>query len=78
MKPLVNYCRWQGVVLRLRGRDDTAVWGHLINRQNDPETSAPFHFDLKTRQLTLHPGENEERIQLDDMGVVVKDAAHGA
>lgn len=72
MKPLVNYCRWQGMSLRLRGRDDTAVWGHLVQQQEDEKISTPFHFDLNTRRLILHPGASEEIIQLDEMGVIVK------
>ncbi|HRQ40666.1 MAG TPA: hypothetical protein PLD25_22345 [Chloroflexota bacterium] len=72
MKPLVYYCRWQGAALRLRGRDDTAVWGALVFvSENGDETTKPFHFNLQTRQLTLtHPGGGQ-LLQLDDMGVVV-------
>ncbi len=72
MKPLVNYCRWQGYVLRLQGRDETAVWGLLVQKKKEIETATPFRFNLKTWQLRLHPGANEEVVQLDEMGVVVK------
>lgn len=74
MKPLVYYCRWQGATLRLRGRDDTAVWGALVFiSANGDETTQPFHYNLHTRQLTLTHPTGDQRLQLDDMGVVVKE-----
>lgn len=72
MKPLVYYARWQGASLRLRGRDDTAVWGHLVFRENGEERQQFFRFHLQTRQLTLAEGEGEKTIQLDEMGTIVK------
>ncbi|MBK8985761.1 MAG: hypothetical protein IPM39_06710 [Chloroflexi bacterium] len=72
MKPLVYYCRWQGAVLRLRGRDDTAVWGHLVFAANaNPEQTQEFHFDLRTSQLTLKTAAGDELLQLDEMGIVL-------
>ena len=72
MKPLVYYCRWQGAVLRLRGRDETAVWGHLVfSTGNGPEQTQEFHFDLRTRQLTLKKETGDELLELDEMGVVL-------
>ena len=47
MGPLVYYCRWQGAKLRLRGRDEGAVWGLLITRQGDAEVTEPFRFGLR-------------------------------
>jgi hypothetical protein len=71
MRPLVNYCRWQGAVLRLRGRDDTAVWGEMVFRTpTNEETIQPFHFNLGTHQLTLYHAGGDEQLQLDEMGVV--------
>lgn len=71
MKPLVYYCRWQGASLRLRGRDETAVWGHLIYKADTPEESAQaFRFELKTWQLTLQKPEGDAVLQLDEMGTV--------
>jgi hypothetical protein len=71
MKPLVYYCRWQEASLRLRGRDDTVVWGHLVYKADTPdETSQPFRFELKTWRLILQKPEGEEVIQLDEMGTV--------
>ncbi len=72
MKPLVYYCRWQNVVLRLRGRDKTAVWGQLVTVHEDgTESSQPFHFELPTSRLTLTGPDGEKVLTLDDMGTVV-------
>jgi len=71
MKPLVYYCRWQEASLRLRGRDDTAVWGHLVyNAKTEQEELQEFRFELKTWQLTLQTPDGEETVQLDEMGTV--------
>lgn len=72
MKPLVYYCRWQGATLRLRGRDETAVWGHLVfaDRQGE-EAEQPFKFNLKTWQLTMTEPDGKRIIQLDEMGTTV-------
>ena len=71
MKPLVYYCRWHEASLRLRGRDDTAVWGHLVYKANtDDEWQQEFRFELKKWRLSLQTKDGEETIQLDEMGVV--------
>ena len=71
MKALVYYCRWHSASLRLRGRDSTAVWGHLVyNTETPDETMQAFRFELKTWRLTLQTEDGEETIQLDEMGVV--------
>ncbi|VAW33513.1 hypothetical protein MNBD_CHLOROFLEXI01-4986 [hydrothermal vent metagenome] len=71
MKPLVYYCRWQGANLRLRGRDETAVWGHLVYKANsEQEFMQPFRFDLGSWQLTLQEEDGEKIVQLDEMGTV--------
>ena len=73
MKPLVNYCRWHDASLRLRGRDDTAVWGQLVYRDKEGnETTQNFRYRLQTRQLTLEEPAGEKVIMLDEMGVVIK------
>lgn len=70
MKPLVYYCRWQGAKLRLRGRDETAVWGQLVfDAAEGDEITQEFHFNLKTWQLRLKSLEGETMVQLDEMGV---------
>ena len=70
MKPLVYYCRWQGASLRLRGRDDTAVWGYIVfTDETGTETTQSFHFNLKTWMLTLP--DKDKTIQLDEMGTIV-------
>jgi len=70
MKPLVYYCRWQRASLRLRGRDDTAVWGQLVfSTEEGQEETKNFHFNLLTSQLTLEPGEGELTVVLDPMGI---------
>ena len=72
MKPLVLYCRWQGAKLRLRGRDKTAVWGHLVfTDENGAETSQEFHFNLQIWQLTLESLDGSVTLQLDEMGIEV-------
>lgn len=72
MKALVYYCRWQGVVLRLRGRDETAVWGHLVSIDAaGQETAQPFHFRLKDNRLTLTQSDGEHTLILDDMGTLL-------
>lgn len=65
MKPLVLWCRWHDAVLRLRGRDNTAVWGELAF----PDESKRFHFHLQTRQLTIGTEPDQQTLQLDEMGV---------
>ena len=70
MKPLVNYCRWQGARLRLRGRDDTAVWGQLILAgENGEEESRDFRFNLQLSRLTMSQEGGEVSFVLDEMGV---------
>lgn len=70
MKPLVYYCRWQGAVLRLRGRDESAVWGQLVFvGENGEEKAQDFHFDLHESRLTLSQEDGEELFILDEMGV---------
>ena len=70
MKSLVYYCRWQGASLRLRGRDESAVWGELIfTAENGEEESQEFRFILQTSELTLRQSEGERSIMLDEMGV---------
>ena len=77
MKPLVYYNRWQGAALRLRGRDETAVWGQFVYTTADgQETTATFHFLLKEWQLKVQNADGEDVLQLDEMGTVV-DAAPG-
>ena len=71
MKPLVYYCRWQGASLRLRGRDETAVWGQLVFTEDGQERVQPFHFNLKNWQITFTEPDGEKTIQLDEMGTVV-------
>ena len=71
MKPLVYYCRWHEASLRLRGRDETAVWGHLVyNADLAEEWIQEFRFELKTWRLTLQTEDGAETVQLDEMGVV--------
>ena len=73
MKPLVYYCRWHDASLRLRGRDETAVWGQLVYKKlSDAEETQNFHFNLQTWELTLEEGGEEQIIQLDEMGVELK------
>jgi hypothetical protein len=67
VKPLVYWCRWHQAKLRLHGRDETAVWGELVFASE----SKPFHFNLRSRELTVGAGDAARRIQLDEMGVEV-------
>jgi hypothetical protein len=72
MRALVYYCRWQGAALRLRGRDATAVWGHLVFTDDaGVERGEAFRFELANGRLTLSKPEGDETLQLDEMGVVV-------
>ena len=71
MKPLVYYCRWQGATLRLRGRDETAVWGQLVFTSDDgEETAKPFRFELKSWKISVEEDDGEKTYQLDEMGTV--------
>jgi hypothetical protein len=73
MKPLVYFCRWQGARLRLRGRDESAVWGELVyTGKGGEEESQPFRFDLQTSELVLQQIEGQQSIVLDEMGVPVE------
>ena len=71
MKALVYYCRWNGAVLRLRGRDVTAVWGQFVFKEANGERSQEFHFDLPSATLTLQTAGEPQTLKLDEMGVVV-------
>ncbi len=71
MGPLVYYCRWQSAKLRLRGRDDHHVWGHLVTTAGEGERLEPFRFNLQTWELALGEGESMKHVQLDELGVVV-------
>jgi hypothetical protein len=72
MKPLVMYCRWQRAKLRLRGRDDTAVWGQLVFTDEDgDETTQEFRYNLQTWQIDLESLDGNITLQLDEMGVEV-------
>ncbi len=74
MGPLVYYCRWQGVQLRLAGRDEHAVWGYLVTREGGDERADPFRFDLHTWELWLGDAPGR-RPQLDELGVVTAEEA---
>jgi hypothetical protein len=74
MKPLVNYCRWHGARLRLRGRDPEAVWGHLVFQTKDgQEEEWEFRFHLADSLLTMQSRDGEKQILLDEMGVPLND-----
>ena len=73
MKPLVYYCRWHGFKMRLRGRDESAVWGELVvTSKNGDEESQEFHFQLQTSELTLQKSDGALTIMLDDMGMPLR------
>lgn len=73
MKALVYHCRWLGASLRLRGRDETAVWGHFVFRQSDgSERTEYFTYDLQARRLTRQTKQGEVTVTLDEMGVIVR------
>ncbi len=75
MKPLVFYCRWQSAKLRLRGRDETAVWGQLVFSDGDDgeEATQEFRYNLQEWQITLETVGGETTLQLDEMGVEMKE-----
>ena len=75
MGPLVYYCRWQGAKLQLQGRDGQWVWGFLVYEGDEHQMSEPFRFDSRARLLYLGEGEGRPPLQLDEMGVVVRDDA---
>jgi hypothetical protein len=73
VKPLVYYARWQGAKLRLRGRNETAVWGHLVFTSEDgTEQEKEFRYSLATQAITLYENADEQVLELDEMGVVQK------
>ncbi len=75
MKALVNYCRWHGAKLRLRGRDEAAVWGQLVlTTESGREEMRDFYFDLHASRLTINRDEGEILLVLDEMGVPSDDA----
>lgn len=65
MKPLVLWCRWHGARLRLRGRDDQAVWGELAFADRTDR----FRYELASQVLTVGAGEAATQVRLDEMGV---------
>jgi hypothetical protein len=58
--------------LRLRGRDETAVWGVLVfsPEETGQERTQSFRFELDSWLLYLEDGK--QVLQLDEMGVVEK------
>ena len=71
MKPLVYYARWQGAKLRLRGRNETAVWGHLVFVSDEgEEQEKEFRFELAAQEITLFEESGKQVFKLDEMGVV--------
>ena len=79
MKPLVNYCRWQRAKLRLRGRDDSTVWGELVFHAGSPEERLTrFRYELAARRITLEEAAGPVTQQLDEMGVIVTTSAGDA
>ena len=71
MKPLVYYARWQRAKLRLRGRDETAVWGQLVFKNEDgTDREKEFRFLLASQEITLYEDEVAQVWKLDEMGVV--------
>ncbi len=75
MKALVYYCRWQGAALRLRGRDETAVWGELVYAAEIGEDrTQEFRFDLQKSELTLQQEDGAFSILLDELGVPLESA----
>lgn len=75
MKPLVYYCRWQGASLRLRGRDEAAVWGQLVFTDDAGlEKTQDFRYELAASQLILFADGEKRVLVLDDMGVPVDES----
>ncbi len=77
MKPLVYYCRWQRVALRLRGRDSEAVWGQLVSKSADArEEVSDFRYLLNSAELSVIDEQGEERhYRLDEKGIPLPDEA---
>lgn len=75
MGPLVYYCRWQRARLQLQGRDRQWVWGFLVYEDDGSQRSEPFRYDSRARQLYLGEGGDRSPLQLDEMGVVIRDNA---
>lgn len=65
MKPLVLWCRWHDARLRLRGRDQDAVWGELAFA----DETRRFRYELEPQLLTVGVGDEARRVTLDEMGV---------
>lgn len=74
MKPLVNYCRWNGAKLRLRARDDQFLQGQLVFVGEDGgENLQDFRYELANARLTLFKESGDRLLFLDEMGIVIKD-----
>jgi hypothetical protein len=75
MKPLVYYCRWQRVALRLRGRDSGAVWGQLVGKSADGQEEAyDFRYLLNSAELFVIEEQGEEHhYRLDEKGIPLPD-----
>ena len=70
MKPLVYYCRWQKASLRLRGRNETAVWGQLVQKSPEgEEKTVDFRYILDNSQLILFQDGEQQNFFLDEKGV---------
>ncbi len=72
MKPLVNYCRWNGAKLRLRARDDQILRGQLVFLGDDGEEIVQdFRYELANAKLTLSKESGNQSIFLDEMGIAI-------
>lgn len=72
MKPLIYYCRWHEALLRLRGRDKTAVWGQFVYKAHTAEErSETFRFELASNVLTIDGEGGQRSLQLDAMGTII-------
>jgi hypothetical protein len=70
MKPLVYYCRWQRVSLRLRGRDEGAIWGQLVQKTPEgAEEARNFRYFFESSELIVKNGDEEHSFRLDEKGI---------
>lgn len=70
MKPLVYYCRWQDVTLRLHGRDPETIWGQLVGINADGrENLRSFRYKLESAELIIYDDQGDHHLRLDEKGI---------
>jgi hypothetical protein len=65
MKPLTHWAIHHQQKIRIAGRDQSEIWGHLASPDG---VLRPFRYAQLTMRLTIVEGDNHRVLQLDTYG----------